>query len=78
MFAGLQPARIEAALRAARIVAMQPGEVIIRQGDPADNFYVIAEGEVEVTQTAAATAAFGGGRDQAACAAPARPGPVLR
>ncbi len=51
MFAGLQPARIEAALRAARIVAMQPGEVIIRQGDPADNFYVIVEGEVEVTQT---------------------------
>ena len=56
MFAGLQPARIEAALRAARIVAMQPGEVIIRQGDPADNFYVIAEGEVEVTQTMDMTA----------------------
>jgi len=32
---------------------MQPDEVIIRQGDPADNFYVIAEGEVEVTQTEA-------------------------
>ncbi len=56
MFAGLQPARIEAALRAARIVAMQPNEVIIRQGDPADNFYVIAEGEVEVTQTLDVTA----------------------
>jgi len=28
------------------------GEVIIRQGDKADNFYVIADGQVEVTQAA--------------------------
>jgi CRP-like cAMP-binding protein len=31
--------------------SMTRGEVIIRQGDEADNFYVIVEGTVEVTQT---------------------------
>jgi len=30
--------------------AIQPAEVIIREGDEADNFYLIVEGVVEVTQ----------------------------
>jgi MFS family permease len=51
MFAGLSPAALETAMRAAEIVAMQSGQVVIRQGDAADRFYVIAEGEVEVTQS---------------------------
>jgi CRP-like cAMP-binding protein len=51
MFGGLPPARMEAALRAATLRNMTRGEAIIRQGEPADNFYVIAEGRVEVTQT---------------------------
>jgi MFS family permease len=51
MFAGLPPARIETALRAATVRKMWSGEVIIRQGDPADNFYVIVDGRVEVTQS---------------------------
>ena len=38
-------------MRAATVVPMQAAEVVIRQGDPADNFYVIATGRVEVTQT---------------------------
>ena len=33
------------------LVRVKAGEVIIRQGDPADRFYVVGEGEVEVTQT---------------------------
>src|SRR5207237_7198221 len=45
------PARIEAAMQAAKVRPMTKGEVIIRQGDPADFFYVIAAGTVEVTQT---------------------------
>jgi len=58
MFAGLPPARLESAMRAATVREAAPGEVVIRQSDDADFFYVIDEGEVEVTQTAAgATAA---------------------
>jgi MFS family permease len=54
LFQGLNPASIEVAMRAATVVAMTAGEVIIRQGDEADRFYVIADGRVEVTQTPAA------------------------
>jgi hypothetical protein len=50
LFAGLPPGRLERAMRAAHVVAMQPGEAIVRQGEHADRFYVITEGEVEVTQ----------------------------
>ncbi|HEV3486507.1 MAG TPA: cyclic nucleotide-binding domain-containing protein, partial [Vicinamibacterales bacterium] len=56
MFAGLPPGRIETAMRAASVRKMRAGEVIIRQGDEADNFYVISEGTVEVTQTASDSA----------------------
>jgi CRP-like cAMP-binding protein len=52
MFAGLPPGRIETALRAAEVRRAPAGEVVIRQGDKADNFYVIADGAVEVTQAA--------------------------
>jgi MFS family permease len=52
LFAGLPPARLESAMRAAAIVPVQQGELVIRQGDEADRFYVIGEGEVEVTQSA--------------------------
>jgi MFS family permease len=50
MFDGLPPARLETAERRSVLVPMEPGQVIIRQGDPADRFYVIGEGAVEVTQ----------------------------
>lgn len=53
MFAGLPPARLETAMRAAVVVPMEAGQLIIRQGDEADRFYVIGEGTVEVTQTPA-------------------------
>jgi MFS family permease len=52
LFRGLNPASLEVAMRAASVMAMTAGEVIIRQGDAADRFYVIANGQVEVTQTA--------------------------
>jgi MFS family permease len=52
LFAGLPPARLEQAMRAARLVPMRDGEVVIRQGDEADRFYLIVDGTVEVTQTA--------------------------
>jgi MFS family permease len=50
LFAGLPPARLERAMQAATVQPMSDGEVVIRQGEEADRFYVIAEGEVEVTQ----------------------------
>ena len=45
LFAGLPPGRIETALRAASVRKAPAGEVVIRQGDEADNFYVIADGQ---------------------------------
>ncbi len=46
----LSPARLEAAERRAVVQPMEAGQVIIRQGDQADRFYVLVEGQVEVTQ----------------------------
>ncbi len=56
LFAGLPPARLETAMRAATVRDAKQGEVIIRQGDEADFFYIIDEGRVVVTQTARAAA----------------------
>lgn len=56
VFAGLAPARLEAAMSRARIVPMAAGQEIVRQGDPADRFYIIAEGIVEVTRSEAGNA----------------------
>lgn len=50
LFAGLPPARLETAMRAATVREAKQSEVIIRQGDEADFFYVIDDGRVEVTQ----------------------------
>jgi MFS family permease len=50
MFGGLPPARLEAAMRQARLTTLPAGTVVIRQGEPADRFYVIVDGTVEVTQ----------------------------
>ena len=51
LFAGLPPARLETAMRRATLREVKAGTTIIRQGDPADDFYVIGNGRVEVTQT---------------------------
>ena len=50
IFAGLPVPRLEAAVRALEPVAVAAGEAVVRQGDPADRFYVIAEGTQRVTQ----------------------------
>lgn len=52
IFAGLPPARLEAAARQLVEVPTTAGEPVIRQGEPADRFYLIAEGRYRVTQRA--------------------------
>jgi hypothetical protein len=53
IFAGLSAARLEAALRDLQPRPTTAGEVIIREGETADRFYVIAAGHVRVTQRVA-------------------------
>jgi MFS family permease len=50
IFAGLPASRLEAAARQLVEVPMATGEVIVRQGDAADRFYVVADGSLRVTQ----------------------------
>lgn len=51
IFAGLPTPRLEAAARDLGEVPMAAGDVVVRQGDAADRFYLIAEGTLRVTQT---------------------------
>jgi MFS family permease len=50
IFAGLPTPRLEAAGRQLDEAPMTDGEVVIRQGDVADRFYLVAEGTLAVTQ----------------------------
>lgn len=50
IFAGLPAARIEAAARQLVAVPVEAGEVVVRQGDAADRFYVVDAGTMRVTQ----------------------------
>jgi len=51
LFAGLPTARLKLIAYTAEIVRFEPGEVIVRQGGPADAVYIIVEGEAEVLLT---------------------------
>jgi MFS family permease len=50
IFAGVRPSRLEAALGHVRPVDVAAGQVIVRQGQPADRFYIIANGSFTVSQ----------------------------
>jgi CRP-like cAMP-binding protein len=47
-FAGLPTARLKLIAYTAEVVEFAPGETIVRQGDPADAVYILAEGEADV------------------------------
>ena len=49
LFAGVPAARLERALGKLHARPMTAGDVVIRQGDPADLFYLVQTGEVSVT-----------------------------
>jgi hypothetical protein len=50
IFAGLAPERLEAALECMREIHVTAGQAVVREGEPADRFYVIASGRFRVTQ----------------------------
>jgi MFS family permease len=51
LFGGLSAARIESALRRLEPIRVEAGAAIVRQGEPADRFYVIGEGSFAVTRS---------------------------
>jgi MFS family permease len=50
LFAGVSPSRLEAALGRVRPVEVEPGQVVVRQGEPSDRFYIIESGTFTVSQ----------------------------
>jgi hypothetical protein len=50
IFAGLPTPRLDAAIAKVDIQPVKAGEIIVREGDPADRFYVIVDGDFAVTQ----------------------------
>jgi MFS family permease len=50
LFAGVRGSRLEAALGHVRPMEVQAGQVIVRQDEPADRFYIIEDGSFTVTQ----------------------------
>lgn len=49
-FSGLPASRLDISARRAEVRHTAPGQVVLRQGEPADRFYVIVSGEFVVTQ----------------------------
>jgi MFS family permease len=52
LFAGVSADRLEAAMRQVVEVPVAAGDVVIRQGEPADRFYLIESGAFRVTRAA--------------------------
>ena len=50
VFAGVAPAALEVAAGKLRPLAVRAGTVVIREGDPADRFYIIESGQFTVDQ----------------------------
>lgn len=49
LFKSLDPKGREMLLQASTLVKFQNGDVLVREGDPGDSFYLIKSGEVQVT-----------------------------
>jgi MFS family permease len=50
LFTGIPEARLATALARAKPLRVRAGESVVRQGDPADRFYVILDGDFQVSQ----------------------------
>ena len=51
LFVGVSAASLEAALDRLAVVSVAAGEFVVRQGEPADKFYIIEAGSFSVSQT---------------------------
>jgi CRP-like cAMP-binding protein len=80
LFSGVPAATLEAIAVKLAPVMVAAGEVVIRQGDPADRFYLIEEGRFEVTHVrgaaGAAAAAVAAEQATAAIASPGSDAPA--
>jgi len=47
-FRGLAPAVLDAVLATATSLTLQAGEILFREGDPCDGFFVVAQGHIKV------------------------------
>ena len=56
LFTGIPEVRLATALSRARPLSVRAGEVVVRQGEPADRFYVILDGELHVSQAESGSA----------------------
>jgi MFS family permease len=56
LFTGIPEGRLAIALARAKPLEVRAGETVVRQGEPADRFYVILDGEFHVSQSEAGTA----------------------
>jgi MFS family permease len=61
MFAALGAPALEAIARSLRQIAVSAGEVVIREGERGDRFYVVADGAVDVSVAGARVATLGRG-----------------
>jgi hypothetical protein len=50
LFAPLAPPQLETVVRRTRWLTVEPGKVVIREGDPGDAYYVLESGELSVSQ----------------------------
>ncbi|HEY7463510.1 MAG TPA: ATP-binding protein [Candidatus Limnocylindria bacterium] len=55
LFEGLSDADLERLAATAERQRLEPGELLLREGDPGDAMYVVVSGELEVTKRAGAT-----------------------
>ena len=49
LFRALKPEQVAQLLKAAELVAYEPNETIVRQGEPSDSFLVVVDGMAVVT-----------------------------
>ena len=66
LFRALKPEQLPQLLKVAELQAFEPGETIVRQGEPSDSFYIVIDGKAAVTVQKGDGEAVEIGRDPAA------------